>query len=169
MEVKATWYRNVYKFEDGEEYDWVENEYRDDEETNKLDDAVVVREYDSVDEAVRDFLNSRVSDDTESIYLNNLKSSIYLGSFNVDNEKQLAEKRIWVESRILKKDENGEFVPLSKKELDDMYDREKVSYYYICDALNVEYANGASANDEAREIYKKYNYRSIYLKKFRKK
>ena len=65
--VRATWYRIVYNFTDVEYDYWIDTTEYDKKETDSLGDAVVIKKYASVDEAVRDFLDNRATDDTEEI------------------------------------------------------------------------------------------------------
>ena len=156
--VRATWYRIVYNFTDVEYDYWIDTTEYDKKETDSLGDAVVVKKYASVDEAVRDFLDNRATDDTEEISI----ESNCVSQANLPKER-----RIWIEHDSVKKDENGDFVHLGESEIEEMYDKGgRVSYYFMCDILDLKYADGTSANADAREVYRKNRYRNKYLKRF---
>ncbi len=157
--VKATWYRIVYCFEDYAMDYYVDNFGMDKYETVKLENPVAIREYDSVGEAVCDFLVNNVKHDDDDACFAEVEAQCLIPYRNFLPKGGRVEV---VQDFKMKMDNGGNLIPISKEEIDKKYDyMEDVEYYQYSIVLQLEYEDGSDANEEAGRIFEE-KYRKIY-------
>ena len=148
--VKATWYRLIYYYRDqnfGDEWVWSYN--FDDKNSREVENPKRIAEYDSIDDAIEDFLKNNVCEADDVIFDKCQTPYKLLEEYPLKNDYLYVQH--W---KPYKKDEKGEYVYLDLDEIDKMYEESNiVVQYQFHDVLNLEYVDGSDANQDALKIY----------------
>ena len=155
--VKAIWIHTVYSTSEysGDPDDPIGFSEYDEQETRKLENAVQTKEYDSIDEALRDFLSSNVTD---------LEDNVFIDETTITDESKMqisiVDCHIYIEHQNLKK-EDEKFVRLSDEEFESRFNGDtQFQIYNFRDQLRVQYLDGSSADKDVRKVYRK-NYEEL--------
>lgn len=150
--VKATWYRVVYRYYDMEFDYWVDSYEFDKDLTINQENPIAVKEYDTVDEAVRDFLENNVKKGVDYVRFGEPEMPPCVPYWYFFQSK----KRISVQQeKDMKIDGDGKLVPISHDEIRDMYHNGNglVEYYNYHVILQLEYPNHYEANTDAGKVF----------------